>query len=96
MPAPACGKDNIVIPARLFCKNIVINLSNNDFYPYIRPFDMDKKKVKTISNVWRKFRHDSEEDIEKAFNTDVSVDDFDLSLFMKDEDDVNTALNELK
>ena len=73
----------------------MINLSHNDFYPYIRPFQQDKKKTKTISNVWRKFRHDSEEDIELAFNTDIAV-DFDLSLFMKDEEDAETTLSMLK
>lgn len=45
--------------------------------------------------MWRKFRHDSEEDTEFAFNNDIAV-DFDLSLFMKDEEDVETALREIK
>jgi hypothetical protein len=37
-PTPGGGREKMVIPAKLFCKNIVINLSNNDFYPYIRPY----------------------------------------------------------
>ena len=90
-PAPAGGKEAMVIPARLFCKSITINLAENDFYPFIRPFQKEKKKVKTISNVWRRWRHDTDEDMETAFQKDI-VEGFDPTLFMKDQADIDAAL----
>ena len=65
-PAPAAGKDIITVPARLYCKSIIVNLSQCDAVPEI-PFPSEEKPPpKTISNVWRKWRHDSEADIAKA------------------------------
>ena len=66
VPAPAAGKGIISVPSRLFCKTIIVNLSQCDAVPEI-PFQSEEKPPpKTISHVWRKWRHDSEEDIAKA------------------------------
>jgi hypothetical protein len=62
-PAPAAGKEAMTIPPRLYCKNIIVNLSQNDPIPVI-PFKNENEEKppppKTISNVWRKWHHDSE------------------------------------
>ena len=86
-PAPAAGADAITIPSRLYCKNIIVNLSQCDPAPVI-PFPSEEKPPpKTVSNVWRRWRHDSEEDVAKALINDISH-GFGAQLFMKEEQDI--------
>ena len=47
-PAPAAGKDIINVPSRLFCKTIIVNLSQCDAVPEI-PFQSEEKPP-TIGN----------------------------------------------
>jgi len=53
-------------------------------------------KTKTISNVFRKWRVDSSEDIDLAVHNDVKSADFQPELFMKDADDIAQALVVIK
>ena len=95
-PAPAAGnRDAIVIPARLFCKHIIVDLSQADYV--LSPPQLEATaKTKTISNVFRKWRVDSPEDIDLAVHNDVSSADFQPELFMKDPDDIEQALVAIK
>ena len=72
----------------------MVNLSKCDCFP-VPPFQTDEKPPRIISNVWRKWRHDTPENISKAFAKDRAV-DFNPALFMKDEQDVEEALATLE
>lgn len=75
-PAPSAGhKGAMVISARLFCKHIIVNLSQGD-YVLSPPSLETSAKTKTISNVFRKWRVDSSEDINLAVKNDVKSADF--------------------
>jgi hypothetical protein len=82
------------MPARLFCKNLVVNLSQCDSFP-VPPFPAEEKPPPVVSNVWRKWRHETPEIIETAFQTDISV-EFDAALFINDEQEVEDALTILQ
>ena len=70
------------VTKRAYAKDIMINLSESDHYPECpeihKPdaagYDPDAGPVrvkKTRANVWRKWRDDSAEDIELAFECDI-------------------------
>jgi hypothetical protein len=84
-------KDKIVIPARLFCKSVIINISSFDHYLSIPTFQKGEVKVKTISNVFRMWKHETPEDIKTIIANDLTG-GFDASLFMKDPNDIQTAI----
>lgn len=78
--------------SRAFCKDIVIDLNASDYWPeYPEPFrlpkDSQKAKKVTRSNVWRKWRDDSEEDIQMAFLADCTG-SFSPDLFIKNAEDI--------
>ena len=57
-------------------------------YPeYPRTFDAVQKPKKIRSDVWKKWKHDSLEDIQMAFNQDILV-SFEPEIFMKDKKDI--------
>ena len=71
---------------------MIVNLSAQDLYPeypeiYRLPVDTEVKKKVTRSNVWRKFRVDTEEDLILAFQADIQT-SFNPELFIKNPDDV--------
>lgn len=77
---------------RAFCKDIIIDLNACDQWPEFPdplrpPKDVPKPKKVTRSNVWRKWREDSEEDVQMAFLSDCSA-SFSPELFIKNGDDV--------
>ena len=84
----------MIIPGRLFCKSIIVNLSSYDQFLTIPDF-LKEAKVKTISNVFRMWIIDSKEDIETIVHNDIAK-DFDASLFMKDPNDVLNAIEIIK
>jgi len=55
---------------RAFCKDLIVDLNHIDPYPefpknkhYFRPDEPNAKPKKTRCNVWRKWRHDTPEDL---------------------------------
>ena len=70
-----------LVTKREFAKDIMINLSESDYYPECPeilksdPAEYDQsgpvRVKKTKANVWRKWRDDSAEDIELAFKCDI-------------------------
>ena len=72
----------------------MVNLSSCDSFP-VPPFPADEKPPPVVSNVWRKWRHETPEIIEKAFQEDISV-EFDAALFIKDEEELEDALGILQ
>jgi len=81
----------MVIPARLFCKSIIVNLSSFDQFITI-PMQEEEVKKKTISNVFRMWKNDSKGNIKTIIRHDLS-NSFDASLFMKDPLDVLDAFD---
>lgn len=77
----------MIIPARLFCKNMIINLSAYDHYLSLPALQKDEVKQKTISNVFRMWKQDTPDDVQRIVSLDISG-GFDASLFMKDPYDV--------
>ena len=74
----------------------MINLSQHDYYLSIPNFSKGEiVKKKTISNVFSRWITDSSEDISKIIGNDYDG-DFDASLFMKDPNDVQNAMDILK
>ena len=75
---------------RAFIKDVVIDVNACDAWPEfpdpLRP-TLDKPKKVTRSNVWRKWREDTEQDIQMAFLADCS-DSFEPELFIKNAEDV--------
>ena len=95
-PAPAGGMNHILIPDRLFCKNIIINLSQSDFAPEIPALLKQKPvKKKVVKNVWRLWLKDTPQDEEQAFKKDIEV-DFNPELFIKDPSDIEKSLDILQ
>ena len=73
----------------LYCKDVLVDLSSTYYYPeYPLPFTSAIVKKKTRQNVWRKWREDSEIDIELALVEDLNQKHFEPGLFMKNEIDV--------
>ena len=80
------------VTKRAFCKDVIVDLSSADFYPE-QPREVgveigEKPKPKlTRSNVWRKWREDTEEHLHTAFYNDISVkESFEPELFLKEDD----------
>lgn len=73
---------------QLFCKDLMIDLSQTYYYPeYPKPYrPAAQKKKKTKQNVWRMWREDSKQDIELAFIEDTES-NLQPSLFIRDVDD---------
>lgn len=67
-PLPSGGlKDKMVIPARLFVKSMIIDLSSFDQYLTIRSFRKPgeaKVVIKTITNVFKGWKEDTPEEID--------------------------------
>ena len=74
---------------RIYCKDVLIDLSNSYYYPeYPKPFGTKEEvRKKTKQNVWRKWREDSQMDIELALVEDLHIKHFEPKLFMKNEVD---------
>jgi len=72
----------------------MVNLSKCDSFP-VPPFPAEEKPPPIVSNVWRKWRHETPEIIEKAFQKDIAV-DFNPELFIPDEQEVEEALTILQ
>ena len=74
---------------RLFCKDIFVDLASSHYFPeYPKPYRQPKSKLKTNSNVWRKWREDSEMDIKLAVQADMVEESFQPELFLKRPDDI--------
>lgn len=77
---------------RAFIKDVIIDLNACDHWPEFPdplrpPRDVPKPKKITRSNVWRKWRIDSEEDIQMAFLADCA-DSFEPELFIRNKQDI--------
>ena len=94
------GNHSVVIVCpktkRVFVKEILVDLNQSDFFPEIPgvPRVQGEKPVVikkiTRSNVWRRWREDTEEKENEAFYSDIMA-DFDPSLFLKDEEDIEAC-----
>ena len=74
---------------KLYVKDVFIDLSNLRYFPeYPREFPKPEK-VKTNSNVWRKWREDSEIDITFARTADMVEVSYKPELFLKDDIDIS-------
>ena len=79
----------------------MVDLAHGNFYPEFpeipRPSAAEpQKKKKTMANMWRKWREDSQNDIEMAILADMCEESFQPNLFMKDEDDIELCKDILK
>ena len=81
---------------RLFVKDVVIDLSQGNYFSeYPRKARVMKPRKKR-PNVWRQFREDSELDVEMALVSDMDKRNFDPSLFLKNKDDIEVCKDILK
>lgn len=74
-------------------KDILVDLNTTPFYPEFPKMprkikEGPPKKKKTKSNVWRKWREDSEQDVVLAVRADMVEQSFQPQLFLKNEDDI--------
>jgi len=84
----------MVIPPRLFCKSIIVNLSSFDQY-LTTPVFTGVSKPKTIPNVFRMWKQDTKDDIDTVIQNDLNG-DFDVSPFMKDPNDILNGIEIIK
>ena len=71
-------------------------MNHKDFYPEYPILQDPVKHTKTVQNVWRPWRIDSEDDNSYSFNLDVKDKKFDPSMFIKSEDDIKKCIQILK
>lgn len=64
-------------------KDVIVQMSTQDPYPeFPSPIGLEVKEQKvTRANVWRKFKHPTEKELDDASFLDMQV-DFDPSLFI--------------
>lgn len=81
---------------RAFCKEFIVDLNQCDSYPdmphilkEVVEVGKPKKMPKSNCNVWRKWRHDTPEQIQEAFENDVVFGSFAPELFLNDQDDID-------
>lgn len=85
---------------KAFCKDVIIELSSQDPYPeFPAKFTEEEKEAapvkRTRANVWRKWRDPKPAELAAAVVEDMAV-DFDPSLFIKNEEDVEKCKEVLK
>lgn len=86
----------MIIPARLFVKSMIVDISQFEQYLSAPIFvKQGEVKKKTISNVWRAWKQDDADMINHTLTNDVNG-DFDCTLFMKDPNDVQNAYDIIK
>ena len=74
---------------QIYCKDVLVDLAKSDCFPeYPRPMNKPIAKAKTKQNVWRKWREDSQLDIELAQVEDFDKDHYEPTLFIRNEIDI--------
>lgn len=66
-------------------------MNQKDFYPEF-PLQFGVKTVKIVQNVWRNWLEDTDEQKAQSFLRDISDEKFDISTFIKVEDDQRKSL----
>ena len=58
-PAPSGGLNEFIIPERLYCKEILVNLRAKEIEPFIPKLLRGKTIKQAISDVWRLWKYDT-------------------------------------
>ena len=73
-------------------KDFIVGMNRKDFFPEY-PLMHGRQIVKTVQNVWRDWKEDTFEDQAKSFNKITSHKEFDMSKFLKKENDIEDCLS---
>lgn len=75
---------------RAFCKDVVIKLSDRDFFPEY-PTTSGAAFQKIVPNMWRQWIEASKEDLQTSFKADTATEDFQIHSYIKNPEEANNC-----